>query len=176
MKRSIKVLKELAKSDKKLPGKRSKAAPKTAAIKVRVDRDENQIDWNYWHKPMVESILAFCLNETIALADKFDIRVINSEHERLTADVLKYTLFEVCEKLIELHMTRWQYQPGSQRPLESANIYHDDSGNLVAEVEFTRGDDSDALFFEPKLVITLYTTGEAGPWFQISFQMVSQVF
>lgn len=178
MKRSMKVLKELAKSDKKLPEKRSKAAPKTVAIEVKVAKQDGQIDWNFWHKPMVDSVLAFCFDEAVAIAERFHLRELDSEREPVTADTIKFTLFEVCEKLIELHLTGWKYKMGDERPLRSANIYRDDTSNLVAEIAFTQdSDDSDShLFFEPKLVITLYTTGEGGPWFSIALQMVSQVF
>lgn len=152
-----------------------KAPEPTVSIKVSTEKDDNLIEWGYWHKPMVESILAFKVHETLDIVRRFNLVHTGVEHEPITADSIIGDLFRLCEKLIELHLSKWTSTKDS-RPDSEANIYRDDTGNLVAELDFATADDDPNLFYDPKLSITLYTSSEMGPWFQINFQMVSQFF
>jgi hypothetical protein len=66
--------------------------------------------------------------------------------------------------------------------MEGVNIYRDDAGTLVAELDFACHADIPGIMLDPRLVIMFYTGrndlpwSSTDPWFQISFQMASQTF
>lgn len=162
----------------KKPAKSKKMAKPAENVPIRVTTESKQeeIEWNYWHKPMVDSILAFKLNEVVSLAKMHNLVHVGEEREPITADTVVNDLFRICETLIRLHLSNWRPEQGNDRPLKDINIYRDDTYNLVAEEDYTTLDEDRGVFFDPKLSVTLYTASEMGPWFQINFQMVSQFF
>ena len=97
------------------------------------------------------------------------------ERARLTASSLLTDIISICEKLVELHLNNWRFH--DDRPMEDVNIFRDDAGTLVAELDFASYEEvPDSVMLDPRLEIMLYTTGDDGPWFQISFQLASQTF
>lgn len=164
------------KSTGKLPVKKASSKKPPVEIKVDTVKPPADIDWNYWHKPMVESILAFKLHETVGVVNKFGLVHPGKEREPITADTLVNDMFRLCETLVRLHLEHWTYTRDGDSPDREANIYRDDNGALVAELNYVQSEDGSELFLDPKLAITLYASSECGPWFKIDFQLVSQFF
>ena len=165
--------KKTKQKEKKSPKSTAKSTP--AKIPVNVEPKHVETDWNAWHKPMMECIRAVNMNEILYLAEKHSICYNGLERARLTASSLLSDIISICEKLVELHLNNWRFH--DDRPLEDVNIFRDDAGTLVAELDFASYEEvPDGVMLDPRLEIMLYTTGEDGPWFQISFQLASQTF
>lgn len=152
-----------------------KSIGKPAGLRVATVPKPIEIDWNVWHKPMMDSIKAVSLSEIMYLAGQHNICYPGPEREPITADSLYADIVNICEKLVELHLNHWVYH--EDRPLEGVNIFRDDSGTLNAEVVLAcYADVPPGINLDPRLVVMLYTSGKEGPWFSISFQMASQFF
>lgn len=154
-----------------------KSLEKPASLSVHVSTEPKQVpvDWNVWHKPMMDCIAAFHMDETLYLVDQHKIRFNGLDPDPLSARTLYTKLAEICGKLVELHVNNWEYRVGkSCSPMDGVNIYRDDSGTLVAELDFAC-DELPDIYLDPKLVVMLYIAQE-GPWFQITFNMASQTF
>lgn len=170
----------MASKKTKKPAKKAAGKPEQTSLRVTTEPKPVLIDWNTWHKPMMDSIKAFNMGEVLYLAREHNLCYNGLEHEPISADSLYSDIVEICEKLVELHVNDWVYRDSS--PMEGVNIYRDDSGTLVAELDFACHADIPGIMLDPRLVIMFYTGrndlpwSSTDPWFQISFQMASQTF
>lgn len=170
----------MASKKTKKPAKKTAGKPAQTSLRVTTEPKPVLIDWNTWHKPMMVSIKAFNMGEVLYLTREHNICYNGLEHEPISADSLYSDIVEICEKLVELHVNDWVYRDSS--PMEGVNIYRDDAGTLVAELDFACHADIPGIMLDPRLVIMFYTGrndlpwSNNDPWFQISFQMASQTF
>ena len=170
----------MASKKTKKPAKKAAGKPEQTSLRVTTEPKPVLIDWNTWHKPMMDSIKAFNMDDVLYLAREHNICYNGIERESISADSLYSDIVEICEKLVELHVNDWVYRDSS--PMEGVNIYRDDAGTLVAELDFACHADIPGIMLDPRLVIMFYTGrndlpwSSTDPWFQISFQMASQTF
>lgn len=170
----------MASKKTKKPAKKAAGKPEQTSLRVTTEPKPVLIDWNTWHKPMMDSIKAFNMGEVLYLAREHNLCYNGLEREPISADSLYSDIVEICEKLVELHVNDWVYRGSS--PMEGVNIYRDDAGTLVAELDFACHADIPGIMLDPRLVILFYTGrnyfpwSSTDPWFQISFQMASQTF
>lgn len=170
----------MASKKTKKPAKKAADKPAQTSLRVTTEPKPVLVDWNIWHKPMMDCIKAFNMGDVMYLVGAHKICYIGSEHEPISADSLYSDIVDICEKLVELHVNDWVYRDSS--PMEGVNIYRDDAGTLVAELGFACHEDIPGILLEPSLVIMLYVGrndlqwSNNEPWFQISFQMASQTF
>lgn len=154
--------------------KKPNVQPSKVSVQVATEPKHVEIDWNIWHNPLMECIRAFNMHEMLYLVETHKIAYVGMEHEPITSNSLYNDIVHVCEKLIDLHINNWVYD--DSRPIEGVNTYRDDNGTLVAETSYACTEEIPGVFLDPRLVITLFTNHATGPWFQISFQLVSQTF
>lgn len=170
----------MASKKTKKPAKKAAGKPAQTSLRVTTEPKPVLIDWNTWHKPMMDSIKAFNMGEVLYLAREHNICYNGLDREPISADSLYSDIVEICEKLVELHVNDWVYRDSS--PLEGVNIYRDDACTLVAELDFACHADIPGIMLDPRIVIMFYTGrndlpwSSTDPWFQISFQMASQTF
>ena len=145
---------------------------KPVSVRVAVEPKPVPVDWNVWHKPMMDSIHAFGMDGALYLVTQNNICYRGQDNEPVTAQTLYSDLTEMCEILIGLHVNHWVN--GMGRPSDKMNIYRDEAGTLLAQMNFSTGDDVSGAMLEPALTVRLNLNSEVGPWFGITFEMVSQ--
>ena len=170
----------MASKKTKKPAKKAADKPSQTSLRVTTEPKPVLIDWNTWHKPLMDCVKAFNMDEVLYLVREHNLCYNGLDHEPISAGSLYSDIVNICEKLVELHVNDWVYRDSS--PMEGVNIYRDDAGTLVAELDFACHEDIPGIMLDPRLVIMFYTGrnelpwSNDDPWFQISFQMASQTF
>lgn len=154
---------------------RKKKVDNTESQDLRTVLKSVKVDWNKWHQLVKDSIDAFDIDTAVDYCDKLGIQFKDGELIPVRAGTIRSCLESLAETLIKLHDIKWSENAeyATYTLYESCYVIKDDCGlhgnlNLVAYGVETISD--------PMIEIYLRLCDNNDPWFDINFNLVSQVF
>lgn len=145
-----------------------------------------KIDWNKWHETLADSMRAFDFDAAAAIAERLGLHAVDPEIEETNVSPIRGAelandVYRMCETLIEMHSKKWK--PSEKEP--NVVIYHDYCSAYVSNGEYTatlkmKPYGTEPVFpstiCDPVIDVILHDDADYGPWFDINFNVVQQVF